>query len=120
MIIAAEMQNAMDQELRQLLIKRSSALFGLTDCSRHRNHDVTKQARGAMRRLPHRKGQHIRRAILAAVPTIETSHSLVTDEHDAKLRRRFADIAKNRLCQSIYARLVKRHTSNVTLRMDRH
>ena len=73
-----------------------------------------------MGRPPHGKGQHVSRAILAPIPTIETPHPLIAHEQDAQLRRRFPDIGKNRPCQSIQARLVKRHTSNVTLHMDRH
>jgi hypothetical protein len=120
MIVAAEMQNAMDQEHRQLFVKRSLTLFGLAGCSRHGNHHVTKQACGGMERLPRGKGQHVGRAILAPIPTIETSHPLIADEHDAQLRRSFPDIGKNRPCQSIQARLIKRDTSNLTLHMNRH
>ena len=43
MIVAAEMQNAVDQEHRQLFVQRPAALFGLAGCSRHSNHYVTKQ-----------------------------------------------------------------------------
>ena len=43
MIVAAEMQNAVDQEHRQLFVQRPVALFGLAGCSRHSNHYVTKQ-----------------------------------------------------------------------------
>jgi hypothetical protein len=70
--------------------------------------------------FPHGKTQHIGRAILAPIPTIETPHPLIAHEHDAQLRRRFPDIGKNRPRQSFQAHLVKRHTSNVTLHMDRH
>jgi len=120
MIIAAEMQNAMDQEHRQFLVQRSLTLFRLADCRRHGNHHVTKQACGGMGRLTHGKGQHVGCAILAPIPTIETPHPLIAHEQDAQLRRRFPDIGKNRPRQSTQARLVKPYTSNLTLYMDRH
>ncbi|TKS62400.1 MAG: hypothetical protein EWM73_02510 [Nitrospira sp.] len=120
MIVAAEMQNAVDQQHRQLLVQRSLALFCLAGCSWDGNHHVTKQARVGMGRLPHGKGQHVGRAILASIPTIETPHPLIAHEHDTQLRRRFPDIRKNHPRQSIQARLVKPYTSNQTLHMDRH
>ena len=43
MIIATEMQNAVDQEYRQLFLQRSLALSGLTSGRRHRNHHITQQ-----------------------------------------------------------------------------
>ena len=64
--------------------------------------------------FPHGKGQHVGRAILAPIPTIETPHPLIAHEQDAQLRRRFPDIGKNRPRQSFQAHLVKGHTSNVT------
>ena len=69
---------------------------------------------------PYGKGQHVGRTILTPIPTIETAHPMIAHEQDAQFRRRFADIGKNRLCQLSQARLVKRHTSNLTLHLDRH
>jgi hypothetical protein len=43
MIVAAKMQNAVDQEHRQLFGQRPVALFGLTGCGRHSDYHVTKQ-----------------------------------------------------------------------------
>jgi hypothetical protein len=83
MIVAAEMQNAVDQEHYQLLVKRSLTLFGLAGCSRHGNHHITKQLRGGIKRFTRGKCQHVCRAILAAIPTIETPHPLIAHEHDA-------------------------------------
>jgi hypothetical protein len=120
MIVTAEMQNAVDQEHHELLVKRSLALFGLAGCSRHGNHHVTEQLCRRMQRLPRGEGEHVGRAILASIPTIEAPHPLITHEHDAELRRSFPDIGKNRSCQSIQVRLVKRETSNLALHMDRH
>jgi hypothetical protein len=120
MIVTAEMQNAVDQEHRQLFVQRSLALSRLAGCRRHGNYHVTKQASVGMGRLPHGKCQHVGRAILAPIPTIETPHPLIAHEHDAQLRRRFPDIRKNHSRQSIQARLVKPYTSNLTLHMDRH
>ena len=120
MIVAAKMQNAVDQEYGQLFVQRSFAPFGLTSRRRQSNHDVTKQVDRGMGRLPHGKGQHIGRAILASIPTIETPHPLISYEKDAQLCRRFTDIGQNRTCHLIQMRLVKRHTSNITLQMDRH
>jgi hypothetical protein len=70
--------------------------------------------------FPHGKSQHVGRAILAPIPTIEPPHPLIAHQHDAQLRRPFPHIGKYRPCQSFQARLVKRHTPNVTLQMDRH
>ena len=61
-----------------------------------------------------------RHATIASVLMLVFGTPLIAQEHDAQLRRRFPDIGKNRQCQSFQARLVKRHTSNVTLHMDRH
>jgi hypothetical protein len=41
MIVAAEMQNAVDQKNRQLFIQRSLVLLGLAGCRRHSNYYVT-------------------------------------------------------------------------------
>jgi hypothetical protein len=120
MIVAAKMQNAVDQEYRQLFVQRSLALSGLASCRRHSNHHVTEQVCGGMGRFPHGKSQHVGRAVLAPIPTIKDPHSLITHEQDAQLRRRFPDIGKNQSRQSFQAHLVKCHTSNVTLHMDRH
>ena len=101
MIVAAEMQNAVDQEYCQLFVQRSLALSGLASCRRHSNHHVTEQVCGRIGRFPHGKGQHVGRAILAPVPTIETPHSLIAHEQDAQIRGRFPDIGKNRPRRSI-------------------
>ena len=120
MIVATEMQNAVDQEYRQLFVQRSLALSGLASCHWHRNHYISKQVSRGMRCLPHGKGQDIGRAILAPILTIKPAHPLIAHELDAQLRRRFSNIRQYRSRQSIQARLVKRHTSNETLHMDRH
>ena len=70
--------------------------------------------------FPHGKGQHVGRAILAPIPTIEAPHPLIAHEQDAQLRRRFPDIGKNRPCRPFQARLIKRDTSDLTLHVDRH
>jgi hypothetical protein len=80
MIVATEMQNAVDQEYRQLFVQRSMTLFGLTGCRRHSNHHVTQQDFGGMGPLPHGKGQHIGRAILAPILPIEPPHPLIAHE----------------------------------------
>ena len=120
MIVAAEMQNTVDQEYRQLFVQRSLPLSGLARCRRHSNHHVTEQVCGKIGRFPHGKGQHVGRAILAPIPTIEAPHSLIAHEQDAQLRRRFPDIRKNRPRQSTQVRLIKRHAANMTLHMNRH
>jgi hypothetical protein len=125
MIVTAEMQNAMDQEHRQLLVQRSLALFGLTDCGWHGNYHIAQHLRRAacgVRRagFSHGKGQYVGRAILAPIPTIETPHPPIAHEQEAHLRRRFPDLGKNRLRRSFQACSVKRETSDLTLHMDRH
>jgi hypothetical protein len=120
MIVATEMQNAVDQEYRQLFVQRSLALSCLASRRWHRNHYITKQVSGGMRRLPYGKGQHIGRAILAPILTIETPHPLIAHELMPSSADCFSNIRQNRSRQSIQARLVKCHTSNETLHMDRH
>ena len=120
MVVATEMQNAVYQEYRQLFVQRSLALSCLASRRWHRNHYITKQVSGGMGRLSQSKGQHIGRAILAPILTIETPHPLIAHELDAQLRRRFSNVRQNRPRQSIQTRPVKCHASNKTLHMDRH
>jgi hypothetical protein len=125
MIVAAEMQNAMDQKNRQLFIQRSFALLGMAGCRRHSNYYVTKHYRSEGygvrgEGFSHGKGQHISRTIFAPIPTVETPHSPIPYEQDTQFTRGCPNSGKNRPRQLIQARLVKRHLADMTLHMDRH
>ena len=125
MIVAAEMQNAVDQKNRQLFIQRPLTLLGLAGCRRHSNDYVTKHYRSegygvSGAGFSHSKGQHISRTILATIPTVETSHSPIPYEQDTQFTRGCPHSGKNRPRQLIQARLVKRHLSDMALHMDRH
>ena len=133
MIVTTKMQNAVDQQEGDLLIHGLLGFFRLSPGCGNRDHHITQHilqtAQGPVlsqstdvRRdgFAHRKCQHIGRAILTPIPTIETPHPLIAHEEDTQLRRRFPHIGKNRSCQPTQMRHINRYTSNMTLYMDRH
>jgi hypothetical protein len=99
MIIAAEMQNSMDQQAGEFLVQGPSDLSRLSPRRGHGDHHIAQYIRregyGPALNLPkgvqhagfpHGKSQHVGCAILTPIPTIETPHPLITHEQDAKLR----------------------------------
>jgi hypothetical protein len=125
MIVAAEMQNAVDQQSGDFLVQGLPSLFRLSTRYGYRDYHIAQHARRMtwdVRRagFPHRKGQHVCRAILTSIPTVEASHSLIAHEQDAQLRRGFSDVGKYRPCRPFNMRPIKREPSDLTLHMDRH
>lgn len=105
MIIAAEMQHAMDQQRHEFFFQRPAFRLGLTLSRRHRNDDlaeVRSRLIEAMRRprLPKGKGQDVGAAILAPETAIELPHSAITDEREIHVCRRFSGEREDGPCQS--------------------
>ena len=125
MVISAEMQNPMDQQHDDFLIKRTLSIPGLAHGRRNGDHDIAQQAgrqARAMRQtgFPRRKRQNVRRAILAPKLPIEAAHATITDKRQAQFRRRFPNVAKHGLRQSPEPRFVELHGSNLGLEQNRH
>lgn len=125
MIIAAEMQDAMDQQRHELFFQGASSRLGLSPSRWHRDHDVP-QVDGclteAMRRsrLPERKGENVRTAILVPVPAIELPHSPITDEREIHVCRRFSGEAKDGLRQSQDSPATDSYRPNMDLEGNGH
>jgi hypothetical protein len=105
MIVAAEMQHAMDQQRHELFFQRPAGRLGLTPGRRHRDDDIAQVSRGlieAMRRsrLSEREGQNVRAAILASESAIELPHSPIAYEREIHVCRRLSDERENGLRQS--------------------
>lgn len=94
-IIAAEVQHAMDQQRHEFFFERPAFRLGLTLSRWHRNDDLAQVASGlieAMRRssLPKGEGQDVRAAILTPEAAIELPHSTIADEREIHVCRRFS------------------------------
>jgi hypothetical protein len=77
------MKDAVHQQHHKLLVQRSPGGSGLTKRLRHRNDDISQQRPTRIVRLPHCKREHIRRSILVAVESIQSTHAAIADELDA-------------------------------------
>jgi hypothetical protein len=125
MVIATEVKDPMNQQSDDFFVQRPLAFFRLAHGGRHRNHDITQWPSGLTRHL-RRTGlacgerQHVRAAVFAPEPEVETAHSPIADERETYIGRRLPHFAEHDLHQSRKALAVNRHGVDVGLKEDRH
>jgi hypothetical protein len=105
MIIAAEMEHAMDQQRHEFFLQRPAGRLGLTPSRRHRDDDITQMSGSLIEpmrrsRLSERERQNVRAAILASEPAIELPHSPIAHERESHVCRRLSDERKHGVRQS--------------------
>jgi hypothetical protein len=125
MVVTTEMQNPVDQQHDDFLIKRSLSVPGLAHRRRNGDHDIAQQAgrqASGVRQpgLPCGERQNVRRAIFVPKLPIEAAHATITDKRETQFRRRFPNVAKHGLRQSPDTRFVELHGSNLGLEQNRH
>jgi hypothetical protein len=104
MIVAAEMQHAMDQQRHEFLFHRPAGRLGLTPSRRHRDHDVA-QVGGILIEVMRcssfskRECQNVRTAILVPEAAIEPPHSPIAYEREMHVCRRLTGEREDSLRQ---------------------
>jgi hypothetical protein len=125
MVVTTEMQNPVDQQHDDFLIKRSLSVLGLAHSRWNGDHDIAQQAgrqASGVRHtgFPRRERQNVRRAIFVPKIPIQAAHATITDKRETQFCRSFPNLAKHRLCQSPETRFVELHGSNLGLEQNRH
>ena len=85
MVVSAKVENAVDHQGDEFLIKGSPPFLSLTHGRRNGNHHVAQQPHAqahGMRQtgFPRRKRQDVRRAIFVPKPVVQLTHTPIADE----------------------------------------
>src|SRR5262245_10386363 len=84
-IMAGEMEEAVDREMREMMPERRMVGSGLAGERLVGKDDVAKETTGSASPLRRRKGEHIGRLVFAPPSVVEPANGRIMGEHDSKL-----------------------------------
>jgi len=96
MIIAEQMDQAMNEQSFEFNRKRMPRLFRLARCNRNGDHNIAEHVRLNMEEtsLAQRERQDVRGSVLVTPGVVERAHGPVADEQDAQLGIRKTETAQ--------------------------